>query len=477
MAEVYLAHDEHLHRDIAVKVVHRGHTDDLARFEREAAMLAPLTHEHILPVYDYGQDGPWHYLVMPYISHGTLAERLRAHGPLTPAEAGLLLEQIAAALQYAHDCGILHRDIKASNILLRDDFYAYLADFGIAKSLEWESGLTQTGTFVGTPEYMAPELFENQGGKVSDIYALGVVLYAMLTGRLPFTGSNPLAVVNKHFHELPVPPSRFNPTITPPVEQVVLHALEKDPRRRYHSARAFAQAYRQALQAPAAFTLHPNGAHANLYADTTLAVPPAPFTVPDAQPPVWSARPEPALNSRLRLSLIALAFCLLFLIAGASLLVAISLDNHTGGVQPAVLITTTSAPPAPTLTPTPTQLATTCTVNDSADILDQSQICQQAQSLPYSLVIDTSRTTENSDAANLLASPSLGAKTIMIKIAISRSHHGQSQVHMTISGGSSVPFSAAQYHSAVEAFNRAIHGGHYTTATIAAIQSLLTSND
>src|SRR5258708_16117849 len=142
MAEVYLAYDEHLRREIAVKIVHRGRTDALARFQREIGTLAPLTHEHILPVYDYGQEGPCHYLIMPYISYGTLADRLRTRGSFSPIEAGSLLEQIADALQYAHDCGILHRDIKPSNILLRDDSYAYLADFGLAKSLEQETSLT-----------------------------------------------------------------------------------------------------------------------------------------------------------------------------------------------------------------------------------------------------------------------------------------------------------------------------------------------
>jgi serine/threonine protein kinase len=476
MADVYLAHDEYLHRDVAVKVVHRGQTDDLARFQREAATLAPLTHEHILPVYDYGQEGPWHYLVMPYVSHGTLADRLRTRGPLTPAEAGLLLEQVASALQYAHDHGILHRDIKTSNILLRDDFYAYLADFGIAKSLERESGLTQTGTFIGTPEYMAPELFENQGGKASDIYALGIVLYYMLTGRLPFTAPNALAVVNKHFHELPVPPSRLNPAIPPAVEQVILRALEKDPRGRFPSARAFADAYRQALQAPITPATPTDGVTTGFYSDPTLAFQPALVTTPGSRPAVRSAAPGRSMKTRLKLSLIALALCVLLLILGGSLLIAASLNNHTGAAQPSALATTTAAP-APALTPTPTQPATTCTVNDPAGILDKNQICQRAQALPYSLIITTSNASGDSDSSNSFSVQSINAKTIVIKIAISRAHHGQQQVHVTITGGSEVQFTSAQYHSAVEAFNRAVHGGHYTAATIAAIQSLQTSSD
>ncbi len=145
MAEVYLASDDQLHREVAVKVVHLSQEEDVARFRREAELLGPLAHEHILPVFDYGVQGSWHYLVMPYVSYGTLSQRLHTRGPLSPQEAGLLLEQIASALQYAHDRGILHRDIKPSNILLRDETFAYVADFGIAKALAEERELTQTG--------------------------------------------------------------------------------------------------------------------------------------------------------------------------------------------------------------------------------------------------------------------------------------------------------------------------------------------
>ncbi len=162
MAEVYLASDAQLHREVAVKVVHLSREQEVARFRREAELLGPLTHEHILPVFDSGVQGPWHYLVMPYLSYGTLSQRLQTRGPFSPEEVGLLLEQIASALQYAHDRGILHRDLKPSNILLRDETFAYVADFGIAKVLSEERELTQTGMVVGTPEYMAPELLSNR---------------------------------------------------------------------------------------------------------------------------------------------------------------------------------------------------------------------------------------------------------------------------------------------------------------------------
>ncbi|HKV03244.1 MAG TPA: serine/threonine-protein kinase, partial [Ktedonobacteraceae bacterium] len=184
MAEVYLAHDERLSREVALKVISNlSHTELLARFQREVETMGTLTHEHILPVFEYGEQGPWRYLVMPYIQQGTLSERLKTRGSLSQEAAGILLAQIASALQYAHDRGILHRDIKPSNILLRADDYAYVADFGIAKAVDEASGLTQTGSVIGTPEYMAPELLEQPASPSSDIYALGILLYQMLTGR------------------------------------------------------------------------------------------------------------------------------------------------------------------------------------------------------------------------------------------------------------------------------------------------------
>lgn len=248
MSEVYLAYDELMHREIAIKVMSSTRTDYIERFQREAEAIGNLHHNHILPAFDYGRQDPWHYLVMPYIDHESLSELLD-RGPLTLEHAGELLSQIASALQHAHEHGILHRDIKPSNILLRDEHYTYLADFGLAKALDGSGSVTYTGILMGTPEYMAPELADGVASTSSDLYALGILLYQMVTGQLPFTGDTPLAVYLRQMHEQPVPPSRLNPAISPDVEQVILRALDKDPRRRFQTPDSLAQAYQEALNA------------------------------------------------------------------------------------------------------------------------------------------------------------------------------------------------------------------------------------
>ncbi len=497
MSEVYLAADTHEHRDIAVKIVHHGRTDDLARFQREVEMLTPLAHEHILPVYDSGQERSWHYLAMPYIEHGTLADRLHTSGPFTPDEAGVLLDQLASALQYAHDRGILHRDIKPSNILLRDDAYAYLSDFGIAKSLAQESSLTQTGFFIGTPEYMAPELFETQATQASDIYALGILLYAMLIGKPPFTAPNPLAIIRKHLQEMPIAPSQLNPAISLALEQVMLRALEKDPQRRFQSAQAFAEAYRHALHHPEVLASQSANATSGPYTDSAV----------EAQPTLSASfKPyHPAQVTRTRRSRVLLMAGLLalLLVLPVSLVATLSPGKHAGSQlsassthSPTVAVSASTAtasaastsatqliPPALTSTasasPTATQLTITCTINDAANVLNQSQICPAGRSpLSHMLVINSSNAPGGKGPGpGPNPPPTPPAQTIMIIIVVNPSPHGHgpNQAQVMITGGSALPLTNKQYHSAQDAFNQAAHSGDYTSATLAAIQSLQAS--
>jgi len=250
MSLVYLGYDELMHSDVAIKLVSSDVADSIQRLHREVQAMTKLSHDHILPILDYGEHDSYHYLVMPYMKRGTLRERI-AKGRLTKEEAGNIFAQVASALQFAHDQGIIHRDIKPSNILIDDtnEQHVYLADFGLAKELEEGSDLTQTGYLIGTPEFMAPELADRPESVSSDIYALGVLLYQMLTGRTPFTGSTPISVYWKHLRELPAPPSHLNSAISHAVEQVILCALNKDPQHRFPSAKAMAQAYEKALEA------------------------------------------------------------------------------------------------------------------------------------------------------------------------------------------------------------------------------------
>jgi serine/threonine protein kinase len=246
MSEIYLAEDSYTRQLVAMKLVNIAQREFQERFQREVEAMAALQHDHILPVFDYGVAGQWYYMVMPFIAYGTLRDRL-ARGPLSLKEAGKVLEQLADALSFAHSHKLLHRDIKPSNILLRDGEHVYLADFGLVKYLEGETGITQTGCLIGTPEYMAPELAEGEATPRSDIYAVGVVLYQMLTGQVPFKSNTPMGVYWKHQREQPIPPSALNATIPQAVELVILRALEKNPQRRFSTVRELANAYRQAI--------------------------------------------------------------------------------------------------------------------------------------------------------------------------------------------------------------------------------------
>ncbi len=285
MAEVYLALDTETQQDVAIKILAGSQAAYLERFRREAEAIDKLRHDHILPAIDYGDEEPWHFLVMPYVPDGTLRDLLQK-GPIAPENATDLLDQIADALQFAHEHGIIHRDIKPSNILLQDDRYIYLADFGLAKAIEDSRELTQSGVLLGTPEYMAPDLADGPATTSTDIYALGVLLYQMVTGRVPFVADTPVAVYWKQIREQPQPPSQVNPDLTPAIDRVIMHALNKDPQKRYQNARELATAFRQALKEPApdASSPHQEFIHARRVRQKLEDLPTPPFSTPSTPP-------------------------------------------------------------------------------------------------------------------------------------------------------------------------------------------------
>jgi serine/threonine protein kinase len=260
MGAVYLAQQSRPRRTVAVKVLlpelfsnPAGFSEFLARFRREADSIAALDHINIMPIYEYGEQDQLAYLVMPYVAGGTLRDVVARRGKLPLREATTIIEQVAAALDYAHQHGIIHRDLKPGNILFHADGRLLLTDFGIAKVLNEPAGanvvamqtLTSTGMLIGTPEYLSPE--QATGGPIdnrSDIYSLAIVLYQLLSGRVPFSGTTPVAVAIKHATEEPPPLRQINPEISPAVEQVIMKALAKKPDQRYATAGGFARALR-----------------------------------------------------------------------------------------------------------------------------------------------------------------------------------------------------------------------------------------
>src|SRR5215216_8015598 len=252
MANVYKAYQASIDRYVAIKVLpsQLAESKEFAtRFQQEARIIANLEHSHILPVFDYGESDGITYFVMRYLEAGTLKDRMEAGRPLPLDEIDQIFTQLADALSYAHSRGIVHRDLKPANALIDSHGNIFLTDFGIAKLLESASPrLTQTDAIMGTPAYISPE--QAQANKVdqrSDIYSLGIILYEMVTGSVPFVADTPLAIILKHVSD-PLPlPSVVKPDISAAIEQVILKALAKTPQDRYATAAEFVAAWKRAL--------------------------------------------------------------------------------------------------------------------------------------------------------------------------------------------------------------------------------------
>lgn len=270
MGEVYLMQDERVNRQVAIKVIRSESTpypeEDTALnaarlFQREAKAIAALEHPNILPLYDFGEevseDTTLSYMVMPYCVDGSLANWLRARSPslLPPQDVAYFVAQAADALQYAHDSGVIHLDVKPPNFLLRGNRKnpnhptILLADFGVARSSATLSSSSRT--IRGTPAAMAPEQWSSTPVSATDQYALAVMAYEMLTGRPPFVGSME-QLMYQHFTVAPPAPSTFNPSLSPSVDAVILRALAKNPEERFPSIVAFADAFEEAIAHPSA---------------------------------------------------------------------------------------------------------------------------------------------------------------------------------------------------------------------------------
>jgi eukaryotic-like serine/threonine-protein kinase len=239
MADVYRARDNLLGRAVAVKVLHPQYAKDpvfIERFRHEAQAAANLNQPNIVNVFDWGIEDSTYYIVMEYVEGRDLKAIIVAGGPLLPERAVEIAMAICLALDAAHARGIVHRDIKPQNIIVTNEGQIKVMDFGIARTAGG-SAMTQTGTIMGTAQYISPEQAQGRPADPrSDLYSLGVVLYEMLTGRVPFDGDNPVAIAYKHVREDPLAPSLLNPDISPELEAVVMKALAKNPENRYQTA-------------------------------------------------------------------------------------------------------------------------------------------------------------------------------------------------------------------------------------------------
>jgi serine/threonine-protein kinase len=254
MAEVFLAHDRILGRDLALKVLREDYAENkgfVSRFQREAVSAASLNHRHVVQVYDQGraEDGRL-YIAMEHVPGGNLKDLTTRRGPLDPAEAALLAAQVAEALGAAHERGIVHRDVKPQNVLIDEAGEAKVADFGIALAAS-TSTTSGTNRVFGTASYMSPEqAMGERVGPASDLYSLGVVLYEMLTGVVPFEAEGALATAMKHVTDQPVPPRERDPSVPEAMEALVMGLLAKDPEDRCGSAIELAEDLRKARAEP-----------------------------------------------------------------------------------------------------------------------------------------------------------------------------------------------------------------------------------
>jgi serine/threonine-protein kinase len=303
MAEVYLAEDLQLGRQVALKILQRRFAEDqefVERFRREASSAAALSHPNVVSVFDRGEWDGTYYIAMEYLPGESLKTIVRRHGAIDPATAIDYVVQILRAARFAHQRGVIHRDLKPHNVIVDEEGRVRVTDFGIARA--GASDMTQTGSIMGTAQYLSPE--QAQGHAVSaasDLYAIGIVLYELLTGSLPFDGETAVTIALKQVSEAPMPPSAVNPTVPPELDAVVLCALAKDPAHRFADADAFIAALQDArthlqpdvgataqfavLEAPAAaMAVAAAGAPAGPPTEPPAALAVPPLTEPEEEP-------------------------------------------------------------------------------------------------------------------------------------------------------------------------------------------------
>ncbi|TMC37087.1 MAG: serine/threonine protein kinase [Chloroflexi bacterium] len=405
MGAVYLARQIRPSRHVAVKVLLSNVTTNsslykefLVRFRHEADVVARLEQINIMAIYEYGEQDGIAYLVMPYFPGGSLRDLLARNSALSLQEAATFIDQAAAALDFAHAHGVIHRDLKPGNFLLSSDGRLVLADFGIARML-WDSdstfraALTGTGAFLGTPEYMAPEMLNGEPiDHRADIYALGIVLFQMLSGQVPFRGNTPFAVATKHLQEPPPSLHQINPAILPAVDSIIQKALAKKREDRYVSAGAMAQALRNIVPPPGYLSETQQRNAPTVISPPRVGLPPSAVARQETPPPVSQTvyassdtsaptrassnpssggfsnsgfsqpiTPYPAPVNRLQPWLIFIGLLLVLILVIGGVLVGLQLNKGTIGTTPSTGSTTTAIPSTGAQPTSPSKLGSTPT--------------------------------------------------------------------------------------------------------------------
>jgi serine/threonine-protein kinase len=432
MGAVYRGYQVSLKREVAIKVLSPQLAQQagyIERFNREAETAAALEHRHIVPIHDYGTQRGISYVVMRLLTGGTLADRLalstEQDRPLPSlGEVAEVLKQLASALDYAHSQGVIHRDIKPSNVMFDNQGAAYLVDFGIAKLIEATHALTGTGVTMGTPAYMSPEQWKADTlTPATDQYALGVMIYALITGHVPFEAPTPYALMNKHLNEVPTPLQFVRPDVPQAVNEVLIRAMAKNASDRFPTCTAFAQTFDKAIRGQ-------TGEVTNF------------FTAPVRRKPVASSTPPAAsgifasggtaagrplhrhpLVWLMALGLVGMAAVIAFLVLGnGSKSKATPTAAAVGALTDVSTIVPSETPPSgPTLTPTsaPTKLVIEMVV-PSTTTAEPSQTPDQDATMEAEFYARLTATAQSWTATPTVAATSTATLTAVPTITATR---------------------------------------------------------